>query len=69
MVFSTKGTKEAHRLLAEIAADPKLASWVKQLETLQRVSEEENWWNLDLGLAVENAMGNLRAGRDAAANR
>lgn len=67
--FSTKATKEAHALLAEIASDPKLAAWIKRLEALQLVSEDENWWNLDLGLAVENTMGNLRSGRDAAANR
>lgn len=67
--MKTDYTVAAHRLLDEIANDAQLAAWIKNLETLQRKSEEENWWNQDLGVAVENTLGYLRMGRAAASGR
>lgn len=66
---ATEATKAAHALLGDMATSPVIIDYIRRLEHLQRVSEEENWWNTDLGIAVEDAMGHLRLARERAERR
>jgi hypothetical protein len=66
---ATESTTEAHELLAEIAASPRLAEWIERLEKMQRTSEEEGWWDKDLGLAVEYTLGYARMFKGRAEKR
>lgn len=60
MASSTDATREAHDLLVKFATDPVITDYLTRLEAMQRTSEEEGWWNKDLGLAVEDVWGHLK---------
>lgn len=66
---ATDCTKEAHELLRHIAEDMALGSTIIQLDAIQRKSEEEGWWDKDLGYAIETTLGHLRMALDAATRR
>jgi hypothetical protein len=65
----TNATIEAHTLLVSFATSPAVKEYLRNLERLQRKSEEEGWWNKDLGIAVEDVWGHLKIALERAERR
>jgi hypothetical protein len=59
-MMANDNTRAAHELLVKFATDPLVTDYLARLEAMQRTSEEDGWWNTDLGLAVEETWGHLK---------
>lgn len=66
---ASDNTREAHDVLANIAESQILAGWIADLSRLQLASEDEGWWEKDLGIAIEYTLGYAKMLRDRAAAR
>ena len=66
---ATESTKAAHELLDAFANDLVVKGYAEALRAMQVKSEEEGWWNAELGLAIEDAWGHLKIAMERAARR
>lgn len=68
-MMANDNTRAAHELLDNFAHNLDVQGYLTSLEAMQRKSEEDGWWNTELGNAVEDVWGHLKIAVERAERR